>query len=386
MNDSIPLNQAESQDLEFKGKDVLKHLPSVSREVVGMLNATGGDLWIGLGEENGRAVRIEAIENSDREVGRLRDHFCDSIEPSPRSGEIDVKPIPVENAGSILRVRVRPMKDRVPYALREGTARHFIKRVQDRLRPMSREELFRPPSGADSDMQKARQKVQDARDRQKSNGSLWLRIQPVGNTELTITKGFRDYFTNPQRTGNRIAGWNFVDPYSQIEQDQNGIRYKYGGERDVRVFRDGAIEFSTPIANLYWKSVAGVREAHAKEIWPYTLLEFPVSVFRLASTIYKEHKFEVETFIADLSLFGIRGWSLRPHSPVSIGYMLSNGKPFDADEIVWADPLTFPLQQMIEEPDRCAFRLVIRVYQAFGLYEEDLPAEFNRDAGKLVLS
>ena len=83
MNDPIPLGQPEGERLEFKGRDVLRHLSNVSREVVAMLNASGGDIWIGLVEEQGRAVRVEAIENPAREINRLRDHFSDAIEPSP---------------------------------------------------------------------------------------------------------------------------------------------------------------------------------------------------------------------------------------------------------------------------------------------------------------
>jgi hypothetical protein len=61
MSRRIPLGETESQKLEFKGKDALKHLPNVSRAVVAMLNTAGGDIWIGLGEEQGRAVRVDAI-------------------------------------------------------------------------------------------------------------------------------------------------------------------------------------------------------------------------------------------------------------------------------------------------------------------------------------
>jgi predicted HTH transcriptional regulator len=84
-----PVGQRESQHLEFKSKDALKHLASVGREVVAMLNSEGGDVWVGLREADGVAVTLEPIKNLDREIGRLRDHFSDSIEPAPGPGEID---------------------------------------------------------------------------------------------------------------------------------------------------------------------------------------------------------------------------------------------------------------------------------------------------------
>jgi hypothetical protein len=55
------------------------------------------------------------------------------------------------------------------------------------------------------------------------------------------------------------------------------------------------------------------------------------------------------------------------------------------DDLAWEDPLVFSLQEVIEEPDRCGFRLVRRVYEAFGFYEDAIPKEFDRKTGRLVL-
>jgi hypothetical protein len=352
-----------------------------------MLNSGGGEIWIGLGEERGRAVRVEAVEHEDRELNRLRDHFSDAIEPSPVSGEIRVEPIFTENHETILRVRVDPHSKRRPYALLEGTARHFLKRVEDRLRPMSREEVIRPQISADPVRTRATQKILQAREQQQNANKFWLRIQPLGGGELKLTKDFQDYFSNPAKTGNRDAGWNFIDPYQHMERERDGsIRF---GEPDgilVRVFGDGAIEFTMPIMNLYWKSASGINEALGKEIWPYCLLEYPASVFRLARAIYIERDLEADNFLADVALFGLRGWTLRPHSPMSFAYKgLAKPKPLDADEIVSSQPLDFTREQMVESPDRCAFRLVKRIYEAFGLYEENMPEEFNQESGTLAL-
>jgi predicted HTH transcriptional regulator len=169
MTMNIPLGQAESQKLEFKAKDALKHLPNVSREVVAMLNSSGGEVWLGLGEEHGRAVRIDPIEHPDREINRLKDHFSDAIEPSPIAGEIDIKAVCCEG-GTVLRVSVNGSKQRRPYDLREGTARHFLKRVDDRLRSMSRVEIFHEQSSASTDSvrNKAVKNLWDAQQRQRA--------------------------------------------------------------------------------------------------------------------------------------------------------------------------------------------------------------------------
>jgi hypothetical protein len=383
MNQEIPFGQTENERREFKGREALKHLSNISREVVGMLNASGGEIWVGIAEEQGRATRLEAIENAMREVHRLRDHFCDAIEPSPIVNEITVERVPIRDKQDLLKIRVKPVKGRAPYALREGTARHFVKRVYDRLRPMSREEIFHVQPDGPHEI--ALNKTLAARRRYQQTERLWLRIQPVGEADLRLSPDFREYFTNALRTGNRLTGWNFVNPDTEFKPTPGEVRHGREGETCVRVFRDGAIELTMPIINLYWKTSGGPGQTDVNEIWPYVLLEYPASVFRLAGKIYLEGGVQVDAVLADLALFGIHDWTLRPDSPVSFSYKAAEPKGFEGKEIVSAEPLSFSLEEVINEPDRCAFRLVRRVYEAFGLFEEQMPAEFDRDSGKLIL-
>ena len=46
-----------------------------------MLNAEGGEIWVGLREEEGRAVAVERIENVERELQALADYLADVVEP-----------------------------------------------------------------------------------------------------------------------------------------------------------------------------------------------------------------------------------------------------------------------------------------------------------------
>lgn len=385
MSERIPLGEPETERREFKGRDALRHLPNVSREVVGMLNSAGGDIWVGLAEDHGRAAGIETIENAAREVNRLRDHLVDAIEPSPTSREVVVEQISHRDMTHVLKIHVNPTPGRGPYALREGTARHFIKRVHDRLRPMSREEIFHLTGHLDKAHGIALRKMASAREQQQNKKVFWLRIQPIGEAELRLAKDYREYFVNPLKTGNRISGWNFVDPYGHFEARPDLVRKGRKGETCVEIFRDGAVQLTMPTINLYWKTTGWLGDAQPNEIWPYTLLEFPASIFRLASTIYREHKFDAQEALADLALFGVRGWTLRPFSPVSFGYKLAKPQPFDKDEIIAPEPLGLSLTEVEEAPDRCAFRLVRRIYEAFGLFEEEMPTEFDRDSGRLIL-
>ncbi|HVA82416.1 MAG TPA: ATP-binding protein [Candidatus Binataceae bacterium] len=395
MTRQIPLGQPENQTREFKSAEVLKHLASVGREVVAMLNTTdGGMIWIGLADSGGIAVQIEPIENADREIGRIRDHCNDSIEPSPVAGEVTVEPIDDPGSGVILLITVRPSPGRGPYALREGTARQFLKRVDDRLRPMSREEIFSgfaPPrtdrpqdelSLVETHLLNLREKVPG-----NANGLLWMIIRPVHDPKLAVNgPSMHMYFVDPSLTGNRRTGWNFIDPSEGTHGKRQSISHgsKNGGR--VTLSDNGQIEFHLPLRNLYWKGAGGSNDPDPKQIWPDCLLEFPISVFRLASTLYgKDAPGADSTVLADLALFGLRGWTLRRHSPRSFAYLFDKpAEPFQDDDLVMAQPLRFTLEEIVNEPDRCGFRLVQQVYERFGYSEDDIPQEFDRGSGKLV--
>ncbi len=392
MNTQIPIGQRENQALEFKSRDVLRHLASVGRAVVAMLNSEGGDVWIGLREADGVAVTLEPIQNPDREIERLRDHFSDSIEPAPDLREITPDKFEEPGVGTILRLRVRPASDLGPRALREGAARLFVRRVGDRVRPMSHEEIVSRFAGQrtrrDNLASEASHKILEARDKWLHNGHvLWLRIQPFNDLKIPFSsaENFRKYFADPRATGNRASGWNFVNPYERTRRDRDALVHQDEGHL-LRIFRDGTVEFTVPIENLYWKSVSGRPEADGKEIWPFCLLEYPISVFRLASTIYREHALDrLSSVLADLALFGLKDWTLRPHSPRSFAYKLSTPRIFLEEDLLLTKPLPFESGEILDEPDRCGFRLIEKVYERFDYWEDKIPQEFDRLTGKLVL-
>jgi hypothetical protein len=77
---------------------------------------------------------------------------------------------------------------------------------------------------------------------------------------------------------------------------------------------------------------------------------------------------------------------LRAGSPDSIRFDTQPARALqEGQDVLFEHPLSFSRQEVVEEPDRCAFRLLRRVYQAFGLREDDIPAEYDRHAGRLLL-
>jgi len=80
--------KAESDRLEFKEEAVLERPASIGREVVGFLNADGGDIWIGVKEEHERAVGYESIPDIEQARRSLLDHLIDTIQPQFRPEEV----------------------------------------------------------------------------------------------------------------------------------------------------------------------------------------------------------------------------------------------------------------------------------------------------------
>ena len=376
----LPFGKKEGQRLEFKSGSALVDLWTIGREVVGMLNAEGGEIWVGLEEEAERATRVAAVDDPEYQQRRLVDYLIDAIEPSPLGREVIVELVPLPEAGSLLRVVTRPTANRKPYALLKRSGRLFLVRTGDRNRPMTREEVFSSegPGEGDEDLNNARETVLSARRgaQRKNEPLLWLWMQPVRRLALEVQEDrFREYLKNGHLTENRAVGWTFVNPYREPELKKGRLV-----ANGVTIHRNGALTFELPLASLYWKG-------DENEIYPFALIEYPVSAFRLAKAIYQGVLDANDLVLADAALFGVEGWVLRPYSPRTIRYLTESETYAESKDLVWEDPMELTFDDIDNRPDWCAYRLVIRrTYEAFGYREDKIPEEFDRKEGRLLLS
>jgi hypothetical protein len=347
-----------------------------------MLNERGGVVWVGLEEEDGVAVRAAGIADAGRHERRLRDYLIDAIEPSPSNDEIHVDAVPFDDDRTILAIEVQPAATRRPYALLRGASRKFLIRVGDRNRPMSREEIaaaFGVPSLGDSELEDAEKEMLEARRSVQAKGKelFWLHFKPVKPIELDLRhSGLDNIFRTAGLSGNRPNGWTFVNPYRLAERRGGRLVFD-GGE----LHRDGTLTFEMPMETLHWKG-------EPDEIYPLALIEFPVSAFRIAKAIYQPSSLNPgDRIVTDFALFGVQRWHLRPFSPQVLGYLTRGPADYtESNDLVWEKPLVFRLQEIVDEPDWCAYRLAIRrTYEAFNYDEDEIPAEFDLDARRLVM-
>lgn len=389
----IPLGQKESETFELKGRDSLKDLFSVGREVVAMLNAQGGEIWVGLREEQGRAVLVEAIERPELERQRLRDYLADSIEPRLSSKEVQIEEVPDETGQAVLRLAVSPEETNRPYALLEQNARYFLKRLGGRLRLMSREEIFgKQKLPAESSAVGDLAATLATRDGvlKEDKARLWVRVAPVETLEIDlpsegVQRRLRGLLTNPEETNNRPTGLTFVAFTRDQKKEPSDLRM-LGGDGEYSqtvVAASGAITSWVGLRSLVLSDPAD-RQPMLNARY---LLEYPTSVLRLARTIYQDAKLAEPPqgpILVDFAITGLSGQRLKPHSPSDWGLERRVGVFPEQADFVLPRPLQVSLTELADG-DRVAFRLIRQLYAAFGFSDADIPREFDRKTGRLVL-
>jgi len=389
MKASEIIGRKESLSLEFKDREVLGKPATVGREVVGMLNAKGGAILIGVVDHDGQAGAIQPLDDADVAERNLLNHLVDTIEPSPRGTEIMVETCDLSGFGRILRVRVKPEPGRQPYAqLKSSGGRYYYVRIGDRNRLMTREELAEAWSGTEVE-EKAEEgaRSQVLREREKlqkrSRETFWLCILPIDEIAVEIqSQRVSELLRDASLTGNRPTGWVFANPYREPELRKDRIVQGVPDGIETSVYRSGKITFSAPLASFQ-------RQGPQREIHPDALLEFPTSVFRLAAQVYSAELAPEAKVMADLALFGLEGWTLRPYSPSVHGYRIHSMQhdtwPFDEGTDFVDRPISFESRELCDEPDWCSYRLIKRVYEAYGHTEDLIPREFDPKTRKLLI-
>jgi hypothetical protein len=380
MGAKIPLGQRESLKLEFKAAAALKEPSIVSRGVVAMLNARGGEIWIGLREEKGIAVEVEGCSDPERAKSELLDHLLEAVEPRLRDDEVAIDLVFHEER-ALLRVRVKARSKQRPFAQVRKGARYFAIRVDHRIRPMTREEIFAHPV----EHRMVASRLESLRDEtlKRDRPGLWVGIEPKPSLSIDVrAKEIEDLLRDPARSGNRMSGLNFrYSPVLGVEPRLAARRIELGKDRSRKtsIWDDGLIEFWTPLEGLH-------RGTHAAlEIFPLALLEYPVSIMRLATSIYRQSP--PDEVLTDVALVRAEGWHLRAFAPGTMGYVMEHEPRREPEDrtFLLPSPLRFGWDEFQEHPDHAGYMLVRAIYQAFGLPEDRIPSQYDRILKRLVL-
>jgi hypothetical protein len=408
MSGHLPLHEKESLQLEFKGADALKNPEKIAREVVAMLNADGGKIWIGLRDEGGRAVAVESIPESEANIRSLLDFLVDSIEPSPAYSEVKIESVSLGQE-VVLCVAVTPDRQRKPYGLIRKGGRFFWTRIEDRIRLMDREEIrraFAKPNRSSDALDRAEQALAEelkklqAERHQKSDQIFWLRVKPAPDFSLNLDALLAsDLLIDPTLTGNRRAGQNFTAAYTWGgRHPQRAAHQLIVGKEDVfqlSIRRHEGIEFRAPLGTFH----AGVEDKIAPSpLEGLALLEYPISLFRLLGKMLEDGELWEESipqetvFLATVALLGLEGWSLRPFSYQPgrsqgswLDYLRNKPRFFDRPDFTLEKPVPMRAVDVKTSPDWCGFRLIRLIYEDFGYGADEMPPEFDQKVGRLIL-
>lgn len=380
------IGRPEDDRLEFKGAEILGQPTKVAREIVALLNASGGEVWIGVQERDGVATSFQAIPNAVAARDALWNHLVDTIEPSPLNDEVSIGSVAVPQGGDLIKVAVKGGPRR-PYALLKDRGRQFLIRTGARLRDMSREEVGDAFRGGES-------KIGEEESSQRMAGveaelvkhlgtpRFWWTIVPKDPMTIDfehmkeVDRQFcLDLLTNSQLSDNRRSGWTMVLDHEAPKIGTGGVVHTVG-EKAVKhattISRDGTMTFLAPRTRL-----ARSWDANSVDIFPFALIELPVSTFRMASKFLKH--FAKEPFpkvIVAAVIGGMKGVKLRPGSPAEPHPPWKEIRTFeDADLVV--QPFEVDGQQLVAKPDAAAYRLVLRLYEQFGFDASDIPREFD---------
>jgi len=374
------LGRRESQQFEAKRAEALDDPETLPRAVSAMLNAGGGEVWVGLDAHDGVVTAILGVADPESARRRVSDRLVDMIEPPP-TDEVEVE---VKSFGGkeLLRVIAKRTRGRGPYLVKRRNGLKGYVRTQDRNRSLTWDEIRQSvlhSHGQASDeaesVDAAVRKLIARREKVRTPGFLHLRLVPVPPFALELSRDdVNELYRNAAATGNRESGWNFITPYATPKKTQHGWS---GGDGDavVNVMDDGAIELRLPFERLHW-------QGPPEELWPWALVEHAVAVFRLARVLYTDADHD-NVVLTDLALFGLRGWRLGPYSPRAVGYRLRDHTEFVESDFE-DDPLHLRIAEIVDSPDRCAWRLLRRLWAAFGYTDDQMPKELDPDRGLIL--
>ena len=390
----VKLGEEEDLRREFKSAAALKTADVIARGAVALLNAKGGALWVGVAEDGqGRAVAFEPIPDADAAKLRLQNVLVDTIEPSPILDDDVTLSVEHAQGSQLLLVSVKEGGgSHGPYALLEKGKRGYFTRSGSRIRSMTREELAKGFARSPTEISKrAEVERQVAKKLSEWIGSkppsLRMLVRPVEPIPLRLAKlDLYALLVDANSTGNRELGWTFASRFSELHPI-NPKGWRFGKQNDVQWLKlfeaTGELEFFVSRERLHWRG-------EPSELWPFALLELPVSLLRLAKTLYSGYSTAVGGgVVLGLGVYGIGGCTLRPHSPDSIGYLMPRAELQPLAKLADRDyfsstPVYAPRRELDATPDRCAMHLVGQLYRDFGYDEEQLPREYDRQTGRLV--
>ena len=238
----------ESQTLEFKRESYGRSDEDVRemlRDISSMANAFGGDLLIGVDEdEDGVAINLPGIDNIDQEAHRIVSSILSNIDEHIPG--LHTQPIPLANDRSVLIVRV-PKSHRGPHLITFKGLNQFWLRHDRQKSRMSIHEIKEACLRNEGAMERLEHFLEHRRTKIRKdlqNSSLIVSTTPVFLTQEVVDiqdPVLRELLRNPPNQ--RPAGWNMqfkTEPVPSL----HGLVLQRSPSRVLELFRNGHLELN----------------------------------------------------------------------------------------------------------------------------------------------
>lgn len=377
----------EGQRLEFKGAASMRNPKGrrkIAKEVVAMLNAQGGNLWVGIAEDGDRMIGLEPFgeEDSHHEVA-LKDTLLDLIEP--RGGAFEVQRVAVPG-GWIVAISISPTQKTPISCLREGDNRLFVKRHEDRIRGMEFHEIHQMMNSLsaepsrDPHLESLEKALSLKTEFIFKEGYFLFASIHSGNSEYpNLPADLTDRIHDFARNSCRQHGWSFPILTPSGEGEAHWVKHgkllvsgiPSSTFRLMEISKEGWACFSMGIENLQWGVPVDFLQAHPTArglINPLPFIEYTNSAVRILPILWPEafKQGNVEIKIT-LALNNVRGWVLPPYAQDILGYHhpLNPWKEFQESKDLAITKSTWA-SSVDENPDAVTFQLVEEIYREFG--------------------
>ncbi|MDE0637684.1 MAG: ATP-binding protein [Candidatus Poribacteria bacterium] len=401
-------------DYEKDSKKPEKHKYEICKDVAAMANAAGGYILIGVNENNRIAQEFFNIENAAGVAQRINDICLQYIKPRIPGLEVREYHLTQENKDLvIIHIPTNEMRPH-GFTLNNTITNIFVKRYNDTIRDYPTDEMLedysqRSPTKPEELIINRIDELETKlipiirsfqRERMDSitpednaldveNYNELVRIMNLRFDEVISDEPYYRIFTlpkvlNPDAVSTedqhireilydppnrrRPAGFGVTGLYDQeVSQTREGIngRNLTGGE--IILLKNGYFEVRCPIYNQFqrgWGSPQFAIPNSIKWLYPYVVIEFPVSFLRLVKDIYNESGIKSDIFIQQ-DYHNIIRYALPKGAPThpTFGVFLHEESVYEK-----SDPIHF--EKWVSNdfiPDHEAYGLVKHVYADFGI-------------------